>query len=116
MVRNQLLLLDGEPAELVWHYYRTDVARGTRLAENRRIKGGTPAALAELGYPLRHAIDQVGTRLATVEEFVALKLPQGMPVLRQFRVIYTDGQRPIEVTVMVKAGQQYEIQYVLPNQ
>jgi GntR family transcriptional regulator len=45
---------------------------------------------------------------------VALRLPEDIPVLRQFRVAYTDGSRPVEVTVMAKAAQQYEIQYELP--
>jgi GntR family transcriptional regulator len=113
--RHQLLLLDEEPAELVWSYYPVDIARGTRLAEPKKIRGGTPAVLAELGFPLRQAVDQVGARLATVDEFVALKLPMDMPVLRQFRVVYSDDDRPVEATVMVKAGQQYEIQYQLPD-
>ena len=116
VVRHQLLLLDDEPAELVWSYYETAVARGTRLAEARKIKGGSPAVLAELGYPLRNAVDQVMTRLATVDEFTVLQLPEDMPVLRQLRVVYTDGQRPIEVTVMIKAGQKYQIQYELREQ
>jgi GntR family transcriptional regulator len=111
-----VLLLDGEPAELVWHYYRTDLARGTRLAENRKIRGGTPAVLAELGCPPRSAVDQVQARLATVEEFTALKLPEDMPVLRQFRVVFTDENRPVEATVMVKAGHLYELQYGLPGE
>lgn len=114
-MRHQLLLLNGKPAELVWSYYPVDIARGTRLAENRKIRGGSPAALAALGFPLRNAVDQVGTRLATVDEFVALKLPEDMPILRQFRVVYSDGGRPVEATVMVKAGQQYEVQYELPE-
>lgn len=110
-MRHQLLLLDGEPAELVWSYYPLDIARGTPLAVRKKIRGGSPAALAALGLPLRNAVDQVGTRLATVAEFVALRLPEDMPVLRQFRVVYSDDGRPVEVTVMVKAGQQYEIAY-----
>jgi GntR family transcriptional regulator len=112
--RHMLQFLDDEPAELVWSYYTVDVARGTPLAEKRKIRGGTPALLAELGFPLRNAVDQVAARLATVAEFAALKLPEDMPVLRQFRVVYTSGRRPIEVTVMIKAAQQYELQYELP--
>jgi GntR family transcriptional regulator len=113
VMRHQLLLLDDEPAELVWTYYLTAVARGTALAEMRRIKGGSPTVLASLGFPLRTTVDQVATRFATVAEFVALKLPADIPVLRQFRVAYTDNLRPVEVTVMIKAGQQYEVQYNL---
>jgi GntR family transcriptional regulator len=115
VVRNQLLLLDDEPAELVWSYYPVEIARGTSLAEMRRIKGGSPAALSALGFPLRNAVDQVSARFATVAEFLALQLPEDVPVLRQFRVAYTDGGRAAEVTVMVKAAQQYEVQYDLPD-
>jgi GntR family transcriptional regulator len=49
-----------------------------------------------------------------VEEFVALRLPEDMPVLRQFRVVFSDHCRPVEATVMIKAAHQYEIQYELP--
>jgi GntR family transcriptional regulator len=115
VVRHQLLLLDGEPAELVWSYYPVEIARGTRLAERRKIPGGSPKILAELGYPLADAVDQIGTRLATVDEFIALKLPQDMPVLRQLRVVFSKDHQPVEVTVMVKGGQQYEVQYQLPQ-
>lgn len=115
VARHQLLKLDGEPAELVWTYYPVDIARGTPLTEPKKIKGGSPRLLADLGHPERDAIDQVGTRLATVEEFVALKLPEDMPILRTFRVVFTEGRRPVEVQVMVKAGQLYEIQYHLPE-
>jgi GntR family transcriptional regulator len=114
VMRHQLLLLDDEPAELVWSYYPVEIARGSPLAEQRRIRGGSPAALAALGYPLRNAVDQIAARFATVAEFIALKLPEDIPVLRQFRVAYTDAARAVEVTVMVKAAQQYEVQYELP--
>jgi GntR family transcriptional regulator len=114
VMRHQLLSLDGEPAELVWSYYPIDIARGTALSEPRKLPGGSPATLAALGHPLRNAVDQIATRFATVAEFIALKLPEDIPVLRQFRVVFTDDRRPVEVIVMIKAGQQYEVQYDLP--
>jgi GntR family transcriptional regulator len=114
-VRHQVLVLDGEPAELVWTYYPAGIARGTVLAEKQRLRGSSPTVLAALGHPLRHAVDQVSVRPATVAEFIALQLPGDIPVLRQFRIAYTDGERPIEVTVMIKAGQQLEIRYELPS-
>lgn len=113
--RHQLLKLDDEPAELVWTYYPTDIARGTALAKPKKMKGGSPRVMADLGYPQRDAVDQVGTRLATVDEFITLRLPEDMPILRTFRVVFSDERRPVEVQVMVKAGQQYEIQYHLPE-
>ncbi|WIM96479.1 GntR family transcriptional regulator [Actinoplanes oblitus] len=114
VVRHQLRLLDAEPAELSWTYYPAALARGTALAEPDPLPDGSPALLATLGHPLRHATDQVSVRPATVAEFIALRLPEDIPVLRQFRVGYTDGDRPVEVTVMIKAGQQFEIRYEVP--
>ncbi|BFU47925.1 GntR family transcriptional regulator [Krasilnikovia sp. MM14-A1004] len=115
VVRHQVLLLDGHPAELVWTHYPVDVARGTVLAQNRRIKGGSPAALAALGHPLRNAVDQVAARFATVAEFIALRLPEDVPVLRQFRVAFDDTGRAVEATIMIKSAQHYEVQYDLPE-
>ncbi|MBB4738032.1 GntR family transcriptional regulator [Actinoplanes octamycinicus] len=114
VVRHQLRLLDTEPAELSWTYYPATLARGTVLAGPDPLPEGSPAALAGLGHPLRRVVDQVSVRPATVAEFLALRLPEDIPVLRQFRVGYTDGERPVEATVMIKAGQQFEIRYEVP--
>lgn len=113
IMRKQILMLDGEPAEMVRNYYPLDIARGTPLEQPKKIKGGSPTVLASLGLRPSRAVDHVLTRLATVEEFIALKLPEDMPVLRQFRVVYAESGQPVEVTAMVKAGQRYEIEYEL---
>lgn len=113
--RRLLLLLDGEPAELVNNYYPIDLARGTALADDRLIKGGSPRVLAELGKAPGPAVDDVEATMATVDEFVALQLPDDMPVLRQFRVVYTSGGEPVEVTEMIKAAHQYRARYFLPG-
>ncbi|MET9610364.1 GntR family transcriptional regulator [Streptomyces sp. NPDC006512] len=109
--RHQLIRIDGEPAELVSSYYPPDIAHGTPLAEPRRIRGGTPTLLAELGFPPRHSVDRISARVATQEQYTALRLPGDLPVLRTLRTVYGDGQRTIEVTVMVKAGHLYELRY-----
>ncbi|MFF7753705.1 hypothetical protein ACFZCP_31750 [Streptomyces sp. NPDC007971] len=41
----------------------------------------------------------------------SLSLPSDPPVLRTLRVVYSDDDRPVEATVMVKAGHLYELQY-----
>lgn len=111
LLRSQILTLDDEPAELVKSYYPLDIARGTAMMERRKIRGGTPTLLAELGYPPRRCVDQVSARVPTREQYEALGLPGDLPVLRVFRVVYSDGDRPIEVTVMAKAGHLYEQHY-----
>ncbi|MFG3031854.1 GntR family transcriptional regulator [Streptomyces sp. NPDC048253] len=111
LLRGQILLVDDEPAELVESYYPLDIARGTPLAERRRIRGGTPALLTALGHPPRRSTDRVSARVPTQAQYQALRLTSGMPVLRTLRMIHSDGGRPVEVTVMVKAGHLYELQY-----
>jgi GntR family transcriptional regulator len=111
VLRCRLMLLDDEPAELVKSYYPSGIARGTQLMDRRRIKGGSPRLLADLGYPGREFVDHVSTRPPTSEEYVRLQLPESVPVLRTFRVVYSDNRQPVEATVMVKAGHLYELQY-----
>ncbi|MBT2482164.1 GntR family transcriptional regulator [Streptomyces sp. ISL-94] len=109
--RRQLISIDDEPAELVSSYYRPELARGTALAESRRIRGGTPTLLAELGFPPRRSVDRISARVATQEQYTALRLPGELPVLRTLRTVHGPDDRPVEVTVMVKAGHLYELQY-----
>ncbi|MFD5601736.1 GntR family transcriptional regulator [Streptomyces sp. NPDC127064] len=111
LLRHQVLSIDGEPVELVASYYPVDIARGTALTEKRKIKGGTPALLADLGFPPRLSVDRVSARVPTQEQYRALRLPSDLPVLRTLRVVRSDGGRPVEVTVMVKAGHLYELEY-----
>ncbi|MFD3802672.1 GntR family transcriptional regulator [Streptomyces sp. NPDC058611] len=109
--RYQLITLDGEPAELVSSYYPLDVAHGTALAAARRIRGGTPTLLTGLGFPPAHSTDRISARIATQEQYAALRLPGDLPVLRTLRTVCDGDHRPVEVTVMVKAGHLYELQY-----
>ncbi|MFI1305553.1 GntR family transcriptional regulator [Streptomyces sioyaensis] len=111
LLRRQILFIDDEPVELVTSYYPLDIARGTAMTEHRKVMGGTPTLLAELGFPPRLSVDRVSARVPTQEQYEALRLPSSLPVLRTLRVIYSDDERPIEVTVMVKAGHLHELQY-----
>ncbi|WP_274913768.1 GntR family transcriptional regulator [Streptomyces sp. WZ-12] len=111
LLRRQVLFIDDEPVELVKSYYPLEIARGTAMMERRKIKGGTPTLLAELGYPPRLSVDRVSARVPTQEQYTALQLSSSLPVLRTLRVVHTDDERPVEVTVMAKAGHLYELQY-----
>ncbi|GAA3049469.1 GntR family transcriptional regulator [Streptomyces olivoverticillatus] len=111
LLRSQVLALDGEPVELVKSYYPLEIARDTAMAEPRKIEGGTPRLLADLGFPPRLSVDKISAQVPTQEQYSALRLPGSLPVLRTLRVVYSDDERPVEVTVMVKAGHLYELQY-----
>lgn len=111
LLRSQVMFIDDEPCELVKSYYPLELARGTAMMHKKRIKGGTPTLLAEAGYPPRRTVDRVSARVPTQEQYVALELPSQLPILRTFRVVFSDDDRVIEVTEMAKAGHLYELEY-----
>lgn len=112
VMRHRLLLHDDAPVELSWSYYPMSIAAGSPLADRRRMRGGAPQALADLGFPQSRFVDRISVRQPTESEVQALDLPMDVPVFRQFRVIYSDGDRPVEVSVLIKGGHLYELSYV----
>ncbi|MBE1590127.1 GntR family transcriptional regulator [Nonomuraea angiospora] len=111
IMRHRLLLHDGEPVELSWSYYPVDIAAGSPLASRKKIRGGAPQVLADLGFPERYFDDRISVRQPTVNEVEGLDLPADVPVFRQFRVVYSDFQRPVEISILIKGGHLYELSY-----
>lgn len=111
LLRKQLLSLKGVPCELVYSYYPLELARGTAMMERKRLKGGTPRVLADLGYPPVRTVDEVSAEEPTNEEYEALHLPRLVPVLCTFRVVLSDEDRVIEVSEMSKASHLYKLRY-----
>jgi DNA-binding GntR family transcriptional regulator len=48
--------------------------------------------VSDLGFPRRHFVDRISARAPTVDEAETLDLPDGTPVIRQLRVIYSDAR------------------------
>ncbi|WP_158843995.1 GntR family transcriptional regulator [Saccharothrix deserti] len=113
VVRRRVMLLDGRPVELTDSYYPTAVARGTRLAEARKIPGGAPTLLADLGYELRYVDEDVSAQLATDDEQRLLGLVGPEPVIVLFRVATTTDGRPVEVSVMTMLAAGRHLRYRL---
>lgn len=111
LLRRQVLYLDDQPCELVEVYFPLDLAHGTPIAENRKIRGGAGRVLLEAGYPPLRCVDKVAARWPTPEQAKALRMPTKLPVLRQFRVTYSVDDKPIQAEIMAKAGHLYELQY-----
>lgn len=114
IARSRVGLLDGEPAEYSISYYTLDIARDTPLAVKRKIKGGSPTLLADMGLPLRRQFTELTARIATPAEHTFLELPGNPPVLESFCVVYTDGDRPVEVTVLIKPGHRFRMGFDVP--
>ncbi|WP_369274489.1 GntR family transcriptional regulator [Streptomyces sp. R11] len=111
MLRSRIGYLDGKPAELVHSYYPIELAHGTRLADRRLIPGGSPRLLEDMGYPTRSQDDVLGARPATTDEYVHLEIPRDVPVIEIFRIVYSDDQRPIEVSLLTKPAHRFKMAY-----
>ncbi|MEW2393037.1 GntR family transcriptional regulator [Streptomyces venezuelae] len=111
MLRSRIGFLNDQPAELVHSYYPIELARGNRLGDRRLIPGGSPALLAEMGYPARSQDDAVAARPATTQEYEELEIPRDVPVLEIFRIVYSDEDKPIEVTLLTKPSHRFKMGY-----
>jgi GntR family transcriptional regulator len=111
IVRRRLVLLDGRPTELADSYYPSTIARGTRLAETRKIAGGALTMLGELGYRPHSAEEGVAARPSTEPEQQALDIRPDDWVLVLTRVLRTSDGTPIEVTVMTMVADGRELRY-----
>ncbi len=111
VLRKRRLWRRKDPMELNWSYYPAEVARGTELAERRKMRGGAVGAFERLGYQPHRCVDQLLARMATTDELELLKLPHEMPVLRTFRVTSDAGGHPLEVSVLVKPARACVMEY-----
>lgn len=113
IARRRLMLFNDHPVELVDSYYLAEFARGTRLAEPRKIPGGAVALLTDLGHPPRRVREDVSARLATPDEQAALQLRDPSCVLLLARQLLTDNDRPVEASVMTMVADGRRLRYEL---
>lgn len=111
VARQRLILLDDHPVELVNSYWPIEIARGTPLAERRRIRGGAVSLLAEMGYEAGSVSEQVWTRPPSREEAAALGTREHEWVLVLERTISDANGSPYEVSVMVSPGRAVRLNY-----
>ncbi|MFB9470567.1 UTRA domain-containing protein [Nonomuraea salmonea] len=113
VVRRRTVLLDEQPIELADSYYPASIARGTRLADMRKIPGGAPTLLVELGHELVHVEEDVSARPATEEERELLRLGDHEWVLVLFRRSLSRDRTPIEVSVLTMVPHGRHLRYKL---
>jgi len=115
VVRRRLFLADGEPVALCDSYYPPDLADGTPLAKDRRIRGGVHALIEDPLGPIRRriarSIDDMVSRMPTPQEAASLRLPQGVPVTRVLRTLLDSDDRPVEVQETIAAADRHEFRY-----
>ncbi|AHH98200.1 hypothetical protein KALB_4838 [Kutzneria albida DSM 43870] len=108
-----MMLLDEQPVELTNSYYPVAIARGTRLSEHKKIRGGATTLLAELGHRIRHVEEDVSARLATSDEQRLLGLDAPEIVLVLTRTSKADDGTPVEVSVMTMLAANRHLAYQL---
>ncbi|MFC9087730.1 UTRA domain-containing protein [Nocardiopsis dassonvillei] len=113
VVRRRVMLFDDVPVELTDSYYPLSVAVGTPLAEKRKIRGGAPTLLAELGYTAHEVVEDVSAGHATASEAKALGLPSERTVLILLRTTRTADGTPFEVSRMVMRPEGRHLRYRL---
>jgi DNA-binding GntR family transcriptional regulator len=98
VVRRRLILIGGRPVELAVSHYPALIAAGTALAEPRKIRGGAPRVLLDLGYSADYADETLELESAATDaEAALLKVDAGARIVRMFRVAFTAIGDPFEV-------------------
>lgn len=113
VVRRRVMLEEDRPVELTDSYYPGSVAAGTGLAEPRKIRGGAPTLLAELGYVADEVVEDLSVRRAEPDEAHELALPAGALVIQLVRVSSTADGVPYEVSVMTMRPEGRHFRYRL---
>ena len=111
VVRRRVMLVDERPVELTDSYYPTEIARGTALAEPRKIRGGAVTLLADLGYPAQRVQEDVSARPATSDDRRLLALADGEWVLVLARLVRSLNGRPVEMSIMTMTATERHLRY-----
>ena len=100
IVRRRTVALDRRPVELADSWYPVLVAGGTALAVDKKIKGGAPTLLAELGYTAAKIIENIRAPQITPEQSSLLFMPLEERLLELIRTSLDADGDPYEVSVM----------------
>jgi GntR family transcriptional regulator len=112
--RRRVIVENDEPVEIVTSYYPLDLARGTKLAVERGIKGGAHAELKRMGVEFRDAEETVSAWMPTADEARTLRLPPSTPVMHLLRTVFDVDGRRVEVEHSVYGADRYQFRYRLP--
>lgn len=115
VVRQRLFLIDGKAVALCDSYYPADMAGGTAIAEDRRIKGGVHALIEDPSGPIKRkisrSVDELVARMPTPSESNALGLSTGVPVVRVMRTVFDSDDQPVELQETIAAADRHEFRY-----
>ncbi|MFJ3221310.1 GntR family transcriptional regulator [Kitasatospora sp. NPDC086801] len=110
-VRRRTSYVDGQAFATDDSYVPLSIVEGTEWMFNGSVERGTNAVLAELGYELVEALDEIYIRAPKVAEVERLSLPAGTPVADLITTGHTATGRPIQVTSCILPGDRHVIVY-----
>ena len=106
-----MFLADGELVALCDSYYPAGLARGTQIAQDRRIRGEVRAVIEDPAGPVRRRIARSFDDLTSrMPRGGVVLLPQGVPVTRVLRMVFGTGDVLVEVQDAAAAGR-HEFRY-----
>ncbi|MGI8648142.1 MAG: GntR family transcriptional regulator [Mycobacteriales bacterium] len=100
IARRRTILLDDHPVEIADSYYPLRIAQGTGLAEPRKIRGGAPTLLAELGFTATEVQEEITVRPADTAEPELLEIEPGTLVIELYRITLASDSTPFEASIM----------------
>lgn len=113
VIRRRTMLLDGQPVELTDSWYPAEIAEGTALAAPGKIRGGAVTLLADMGYAVHEAREDIVFRSATGDEAAELGLSPGTPVIVLSRTCLNADGVAFEASVMVMVAEGRHLRYRL---
>jgi GntR family transcriptional regulator len=114
LVRRNRYLADEEPVQLADTYLPLAIAAGSELEREAPGPEGIYAALEQLGHRLASIEEQVTARMPLPHETAALVLQAGVPVLDLRHTSYDQDGRAIEVTHSILAADRNALTFQLP--
>jgi GntR family transcriptional regulator len=115
VVRRRLFLVEDEPVALCDSYYTTELARGTELAGNRLLLGGSARVIEDPTGPIRRtlarSVDELTARMPTPAEVEQLRLSGGQPIVCVHRTMYDSGGTAVEVQQTIAAADRHAFRY-----
>lgn len=110
-VRRRVMYAGDEPIQLGTSYYPLDIVIYSKIMDPADIVEGTDQVLEDLGHTPARYEDEITCRMPTEDEMSALRLFAGTPVHRLVRTTFDQGDRPVEVYVVILPGDRHVLLY-----
>jgi GntR family transcriptional regulator len=110
-VRRRTSYVDGQPFATDDSYAPLRIVEGSEWMTPGSVERGTNQVLAELGYQLVEALDEIYVRMPKPSEVERLKLSAGTPVAELITTGHDSDGQPVQVTTCILPGDRHVVVY-----